>query len=301
MSEQPFASIIIPTHNRVDSLTRCIASLAAQTYPADRFEIIVVNDGGGTVPESVRGNLDPRTVFEVIDVKHGGPAAARNAGVARARGEILAFIDDDCVADSQWLEALVTRLTSQRDAVVGGRVVNALEHNRYSRASQLLVSQLYRYYHEQGRGDLPFFTTNSLATRAETFARIGPFDASFPFASEDRDWSDRCLLAGAPLVYAPEAVVHHEHDLTLTTFFQQHFRYGEGARRFHGARARRRGTGVRLEAPAFYAGLLRAPFDASDPEAVRVALLIIASQVVGAAGWALSGVKRKKEKPAVPR
>jgi GT2 family glycosyltransferase len=295
MSQPPLATVIIPSRNRVDALTRCMASLAAQSYPAERFEIVVVNDGGNAVPATIRKGLDERIACAVVDVPHGGPAAARNAGVARARGEILAFIDDDCVADPKWLHSLVARLTSRPDAAVGGRVINALHRNRYSRASQLLVSQLYRYYHEQGRGDLPFFTTNSLATRVETFRRVGPFDATFPFASEDRDWSDRCLLAGAPLVYAPEAVVHHAHELTLASFVRQHFQYGEGARRFHSTRSRRRGSRVRLEGPAFYSGLVRAPFDAGDPEALRVALLIIASQAVGAAGWAFSGLRRGKD------
>jgi GT2 family glycosyltransferase len=287
----PLVSVIVPTRNRIDSLARCVESLRSQTYPADRIEILIVNDDGDRVPVAPGAGQAGATV-RVIDVRHGGPAAARNAGTEHARGEIFAFIDDDCAADPGWLAALVARLTSQPDAAVGGRVVNALRNNRYSRASQLLVSQLYRYYHEDGQGQLPFFTTNSLAVRAETFAIVGPFDATFPFASEDRDWSDRCLLAGRPLVYAPEAVVHHAHALTFGTFFQQHFRYGEGARRFHRSRSRRRGTRVRLESTRFYAGIVRAPFETGDPEAIRVALLIMASQVAGAAGWAISGLRR---------
>ena len=285
MSERAFVSVIVPTRNRPEALARCVASLAAQAYPRECLEILVVNDGGVSTP---REKLEAAGNVEVIDVPHGGPATARNAGVACARGDILAFVDDDCVADPGWIGAMVTRLTVHTDAAVGGRVVNALLDNRYARASQLLVTHLYRYYHEEARGHLPFLTTNNLAVRAETFARVGPFDASYRFASEDRDWSDRCLLASRPLVYAPEAVVHHAHPLTFASFFQQHFRYGEGARRFHRRRADRRGTRVRLESAAFYTGMVRAPFEAEDPEALRVAMLIIASQAAGAVGWAAS-------------
>ena len=291
MNSTPLVSVIIPTRNRVDALKRCLASLSALSYPENRLEVIVVNDGGNTLPDAVRGTMGRAIPLVLLDAPHAGPAAARNAGVQRAQGEVLAFIDDDCVADAEWLNAFVARLTTRPDAAVGGRVVNALTDNRYARASQLLVSQLYRYYHEQEQGRLPFFATNSLAMRADTFALVGSFDADFPFASEDRDWCDRCLHAGRPLVYAPEAIVHHEHALTMASFFQQHFRYGEGARRFHLARSRRRGGGVRLEAPAFYSGMVRAPFESGDPEALRVSLLIIASQIVGAAGWALSTVR----------
>ena len=287
----PFVSVIIPTRNRIEQLTRCLSSLATQSYPSERTEIIVVNDGGAAVPDSLRGGVDPRTVLDVIDAAHAGPAAARNAGVARARGDILAFIDDDCTADPRWLAALVARLESDREAAIGGRVINALADNRYARASHLLVSHLYRYYHEQRRGQLPFFTTNNLGMRTETMTRVGPFDAGYRFAAEDRDWSDRCLLAGRPLVYEPEAVVHHAHDLTLASFFQQHFRYGQGAPRFHRIRSGRRGTGTQLEAAGFYGDMMRAPFVDGDPEPLRLVLLIAASQVAYATGWATSATR----------
>lgn len=286
----PFVSVIVPTHDRPTALARCLSSLAAQLYPGDRMEIVVVNDGGLCVPRDVLPPTDG-IACRVIDVPHGGPAAARNAGVEQARGEILAFVDDDCAAERDWLGALVARLAECPEAVVGGRVLNALAENRYARSSQILVSFLYGYYHEQGRGALPFFTTNNLAVSRRTFEDIGPFDPGFSFASEDRDWSDRCLLSGRPLVYAPEAVVYHAHFLTLGTFLHQHFRYGEGARRFHRTRALRRGTGVRLESVAFYRGMLLAPFDARDPEAWRVAALLAASQAVAALGWARAAIR----------
>src|SRR3970040_1290089 len=155
MSERAFVSVIVPTRNRPEALERCVASLAAQVYPRECLEILVVNDGGVSVP---KGNLEAAASVEVIAVPHGGPATARNAGVARARGDILAFIDDDCVADPRWIGAMVARLAAHPDAAVGGRVVNALLDNRYARTSQLLVTYLYRYYHEEAAGHLPFLT-----------------------------------------------------------------------------------------------------------------------------------------------
>ena len=299
----PFVSVIVPTRNPASALQRCIMSIGRQDYPADRLEVVVVNDGGVPLPDEITRSRAPLGI-SVIDVPRGGPAAARNAGVAASRGDVMAFTDDDCAAEPGWLRAMVRRLQQNAEAVIGGRVVNALPDNRYSRASHHLISFLYHYYHEEQRGALPFFTTNNLAVRADVFARVGAFDAAFPFASEDRDWSDRCLHAGVPLVYAREAVVHHAHALRFGSFLHQHFRYGEGARRFHRSRAQRRGISVQLERSAFYADMLRAPFTAADPEALRVSALLAVSQAVGAIGWACQALRDMSSGvrgPAQPR
>src|SRR5215207_732682 len=91
----PFVSVIVSTYNRAGMLGRLLQALAAQTYPASRFEVVVVADGctDGTA-ELVRGVVAPYRL-ELVDVAHGNLAAARNAGAARARGELLVFMDDD--------------------------------------------------------------------------------------------------------------------------------------------------------------------------------------------------------------
>ena len=287
---RPFVSIVIPTYRRPGALDRCLASLAAQRYPGGTFEVIVVDDDDGKdgIADLVaRHRLDAT----VLAAPHAGPAAARNRGVAAARGEVLAFIDDDCTADEQWLASLVGRLSEFPDAAVGGRVANGVPGNPYVRASQTLLTFLYRYYHEERRGRLPFFTTNNLGVRASVFARVGGFDETFPFAaSEDREWSDRCRHRGHPLVYAPGALVYHAPHLTLAGFARQHFRYGEGAWRFRGVRARERRPGG-VEAVRFYTGILGAPFTTGDPQPLRQSGLLFLSQAVGAAGFAYAAAR----------
>ncbi|HXE79635.1 MAG TPA: glycosyltransferase [Vicinamibacterales bacterium] len=281
-----FFSIVVPTFARTALLARCLASLAALDYPRDRYEVIVVNDGGASIEvESAVSRAAGGARVTVVHRAHAGPAAARNAGVAASRGDALAFIDDDCLADRSWLSAMAARLAQTPAAVLGGRVVNALEENAYARASQLLLAYVYRYYHEEGRGTLRFFTTNNLAMLARTFATVGPFDERFRLACEDRDWCDRCLYANVPLVYAPEAVVHHAHALTLSTFVNQHRRYGEGAHRFHQTRAERRGEHVRVEPFGFYLGMLKMPFALRDPQPLRMALLLTTTQVASTVGF----------------
>src|SRR2546421_5277291 len=99
---RPLCTIVVPTRRRPLLLAECLESIATSDYPVDRLEVIVVDDGGGSVEgavESVAGRLETA----VLRCPGIGPAAARNAGAARARGEILAFTDDDCRVNPHWL------------------------------------------------------------------------------------------------------------------------------------------------------------------------------------------------------
>ncbi len=132
-------SVIIPTLSRPGLLTQCLEALARQTYPRERFEVIVADDGS---PEPVIGVVDAfrhRLDVTYLQLPHAGPGAARNAGAAPARGDLLAFTDDDCEPEPGWLDALAGRFAANSNVGVGGRVVNALPANIYSETSQLLV------------------------------------------------------------------------------------------------------------------------------------------------------------------
>ena len=278
-------SVIVPTRNRPADLARCLESLCRLEYPRASYEVIVVDDGGSTTPNDVATAVAGRVDASLVSIPHSGPAVARNEGTSRSRFSYLAFIDDDCTAHPAWLDVLSRHLLASPQSPAGGRVVNALDSNPYSRASQGLQDFLSRWYHEERRGDLPFFTTNNLAVARDEFSEIGGFDATFPFASEDRDWCDRATYAGRHLHYAPDAIVYHWHELSFSQFLQQHFRYGRGAVRFHSRRAARRGKRIRLEDVDFYRGMLAAPFAAGSTAPVSQALLLLASQSASLAGF----------------
>ena len=279
-------SVVVPTRNRPAQLARCLASLARLDYPRESYDVVVVDDGGETDLRGVVQGMDQRVRATCVRVSHGGPAAARNAGVAESTGEFIAFTDDDCAVDPEWLRRLADRFSRTRGIVVGGRVVNALASNRYSSASQGLQDFLYRWYHEERGGELRFFTTNNLALSRSDFESLGGFDETFTFASEDRDLSDRAIAAGLALVYAPEAVVHHAHELGLGDFLRQHYQYGKGAVHFRSKRRARRKSGVRLEPPAFYYEMLASPFKAGSTQPLVGSLLLLASQSALLAGAA---------------
>ena len=284
---QPFFSIIIPSYNRLRRLAKCLQALSWLDYPSDRFEVIVVDDGGEKSLEDVVASFDGRLGLTLISQPNSGPAAARTKGAAHARGEFLAFTDDDCAPADSWLQTLAARFEKTPICAVGGRTVNALPKNLYSTASQLIIDYLYTYYNANPNR-ARFLATNNLALSAERFHAVGGFDASFSRAAgEDREFCDRWIHQGNRMIYAPEVLVFHAHALTARTFWRQQFNYGMGAFLFHRMRScRPHGAGNLQEPLSFYLNLLRSPFyKAYAQKRFMLAMLLLLSQLGIAAGY----------------
>ena len=283
----PAFSVVIPTRERPAQLASCLDSLVRAQEPPGGFEVIVVDDGGDAQLEAVLGPLRDRLELTLLHRPHRGPAAARNAGVQHARGEMLAFTDDDMLVDPGWLAALAARSSARPGAAIGGRTVNALAGNRCSRVSQWIVERAYSHHNEQSDGPR-FFAANNLALPAADFRDLGGFDPAFR-TSEDRDLCARWRESGRPMAYAPEAVALHARELDLAGFWRQHFGYGRGAFAHRRASRARGAPATDRIQPAFhlrvmYLGLRRL---ISDP---REALLIVLWQLANAAGFLREGL-----------
>ena len=279
----PFFSIIVPTFARPKALSACLSAVVRLNYPRERYEVVVVDDGGPASQQSVIDSARDQIAVLLIAQPHAGPAAARNTGAGQARGEYLAFIDDDCAPDHDWLAKIAARLTAAPASAVGGQTINALPGNPYAAASQSLIDYLYSHYNSDPN-HARFFASNNLALPRKQFRELGGFDPRFPFAAgEDRDLCDRWLNNGWPMAHAPEAVVQHAHALTLRAFWRQQFNYGSGTYYFHRLRAQRARGPIRFERFSFYVGLLTHPFRASQP---GLAPLVWLAQVANAAGYA---------------
>ena len=255
-------------------------------FSRNRFEVLVVNDGGNDSLESVIDKVRNQLDIVLINQANMGPGEARNNGAAQARGEILLFIDDDCSPDHDWLKILEQYLRKYPDHMVGGRTKNVLVKNLFSEASQNLVSYLYDYYNSSPQKN-GFFASNNVAIPAKGFKKIGGFDKEFPLAAgEDRELCDRWLHHGYQMTYAKEAVVYHAHPLTLLSFWRQHFNYGRGAHIYKEIRSRRNHEKVRFEPFSFYGNLLRYPFQHFKfTQAAVVSALLVLSQVANVLGF----------------
>jgi GT2 family glycosyltransferase len=284
----PATTVVIPTRDRHAPLVACLESLAALRPPPGGFEVVVVDDGGGAPLEAALSALAGRVEVRLVRRPHaGGPAAARNEGAAQARGRLLAFTDDDCRVGPGWLAALVETVGAADDLAAGGITHAGLPGNPWARASAAVEAAVYA--HENRDPDRArFLTPKNLVVPAVAFAAVGGFDPAFRW-SEDRDFCDRWLRSGRRLAFVPGAAVEHDRPPTAAGFWRQHFEYGRGARRFHAARRRRGGPGLRPD-PRFYVRLVRG---GGDPRNLG---LMVGAQLATAAGYVTA--RRPQTPPA---
>lgn len=284
-AHQPFFSIVVPTSGRPRQLSACLKALSRLNYPHDRFEVIVVGNGGGIPLNPVVAAYRRECSVSLLEQPSADLSRARNTGAAIAKGEFLAFTADDCAPAADWILNLAARFAADPDCALGGSVISALPCNSFSTASHLLIMYLYEHYnadHQSAR----FFTPNNFAVPTHLYRAVGAFDVSFVTATgEDREFCDRWIHSGYHMVYAPEAVVTHTHPLTFLSFCRQHFRYGRGTFRYRLLRARRDRTHLTIEPPGFYFDLLRYPLTVAQTQKSRMAMLLGISQIANAAGF----------------
>jgi glycosyltransferase involved in cell wall biosynthesis len=221
-------SIVIPTRNRTRSLLQCVEAAAQLAYARTRYEVLVVDDGGQEDLAPVLAPYLGRINFVLLRQTNAGPAAARNAGAASARGRYVAFTDDDCRPDPGWLDALAGRAAAHPGCGLGGLTVNGLPGNVFSTASEVLMRYLYHRWNRDGSG-VTFLASNNVAFPRARFLELRGFDTRFPrAAAEDREICYRWIRHQGRLVYEPAAVIYHYHALGPRTFLAQHFNYGRG-------------------------------------------------------------------------
>lgn len=289
-STPPTFSVVIPTLGRVRQLQGCLGRLAQLDYPAERFEVIVVNDGGGRAVEEAASGWEDRLELTLVSTAAAGVSAARNAGAERARGAFIAFTDDDCEPASGWLQALEPALQDAPGCAVGGRVLNGAR-GRCAAASQAVLDATHAHFN-RGPDGPTFFATSNLVFPADSFRAIGGFDESFDHA-EDRELCARWLRSGRRFGYAPDAIVWHMRESTPLGLWRQHFGYGRGAWHFHQVRREQYRRRFTVE-PGFYAELasqVRTPRDGAGP--LVLGGLALTSQFANAAGFAREAVARR--------
>lgn len=200
-------SIIIPTHNRIQWLQKCISHLSKQDF-TDAAEVIVIDDGSNDGTDDYLTTIKEKFEFNLIHLrqKNRGPAAARNYGINTAKGKILAFLDDDSMPHQNWLKEIIFsfRKLSLSYAVVKGRT----RMYGYSRFGAFLQDNF---------DDSDSWITNNIAYRKEIFDKVGLFDEeNFTLAAwEDLDLGYRIQKAGFKKFYNENAVVYHPRENNL--------------------------------------------------------------------------------------
>lgn len=216
-------SVVVPTAKRPDALSKCLDSLLKQTFPRESYEIIVVFDGAKPSSEFVESVADYNIVV-VGSKKNKGPAAARNKGIKEAQGEVIAFTDDDCMVDKNWVRIMYEAHIKFADvACVGGNTVTRKD-NMPARISQNLSNESMFFK------DFPiYFPTCNISFKRGVFKHM-TFNETFKFpAGEDLEFGWRLLKEGYKLKYVPQAaVLHNCHTGGVKSYIRQSYLYGRG-------------------------------------------------------------------------
>jgi glycosyltransferase involved in cell wall biosynthesis len=204
LPKRPVVSVVIPHLNQPEALEICLTSLDAQTLNRDLFEVIVVDNGSQLFPKVIAGrHSNVKLALELSP----GPGNARNRGVSKALGDVLAFIDADCRAHPRWLQNALQALESTPPRTILGGDVQIWRDNQttYSalEAYESVFAYRFKMYIEQ-RG---FSGTGNLIIRRNEFDSVGRFKG-IEFA-EDIDWGHRALAAGFKFRFEPNVVVYH--------------------------------------------------------------------------------------------
>jgi GT2 family glycosyltransferase len=193
-------SVVVPTFRRPDLLARCLAALIRQRFDADRFEVIVADDGNDQSTRATVENMQSacvRILYVPVTGNH-GPAAARNVGWRAAAGKVIAFTDDDCIPDSGWLAAGIEAFADPSVAAVTGQTIVPLP------------PQPTDFERDTAGLERAEFITANCFCRREALESIGGFDEQFTSAwREDSDLHFRLLDMGGRICKATDAVVVH--------------------------------------------------------------------------------------------
>lgn len=193
---KPFFSIIIPSYNRPDNLNLLLQHIAKQNFKD--FEILIIDQSDIEINLNVPDVLTKKCSF--IHSKIKGAAPARNLGAYLSNGEVLAFTDDDCIPDDEWLENAFQYFRLKRNVGLEGKIYPDIIDSKYRVVSNL------------GMNGLAFMTAN-LFVRKNAFETIGGFDLNFnnPHFREDTDLGWRLLKLGEVPFSESVKVLHPSH------------------------------------------------------------------------------------------
>jgi O-antigen biosynthesis protein len=243
----PFVSVVVPTHRRPADLIRCVDSILATQYP--QLEVIVV-DNAPQEPETAalvtaRYSADDRVRY--LSEWTPGASRARNRGVRSARGEIIAFADDDVVVERHWIAALTHALVANPDidCVTGLVIPVALDtavqlwFEQYGGFNRGYEQRVFDLDDRRGNTLLYPYTAGVLgglgnaAFRRSALRQPDAFDVTLgpgtpAFGAEDQDAFVALLRAGGRLLYEPAALARHRHREEYADLRWQIFTYGAG-------------------------------------------------------------------------
>lgn len=217
--QQPRISVIVCTFNGTATLRACLQSLQTLNYPD--YEVLLVDDGSTL---DIGGIAQGFPAVRYIRQEHAGLSVARNLGAEKATGDILAYTDDDCIADADWLACLATGFDEPQWVAAGGPNIPPKPRNRTEAVvaaapgapAHVLLSDI----------EAEHLPGCNLAIRKAALQAIGGFRAQYRAAGDDVDVCWRLREAGGRLRFVAGAMVWHHRRYNVSAYFRQQAGYG---------------------------------------------------------------------------
>ena len=215
----PSASVVVCSYNGGRTLEECLDSLMRLNYPD--YEVILVDDGSTDATPQI---AERYPLIRSIRQENKGLSAARNVGAQAARGEIVAYTDDDCVADEDWLLYLVRGLLDQGVEAIGGPNISPRSDNWIAKCVAASPGNPSHVMLDDRRAE--HVPGCNMAYQRDVLLGIGGFDPQFRQAGDDVDLCWRLLDEGYSIGYASGAMVWHHRRCTVRSYFKQQKGYG---------------------------------------------------------------------------
>lgn len=213
-------SVIIPSFNSEETIEACLGSLKNQSYKG-RYEIILIDSSIDTTPDIVISRF-PDVGFVHLEEKT-DPGTARNMGINKAKGDLIAFIDSDCVAAPDWLDRIAEAHCSEY-AAVGGVVYNGnLENDRVAWAGYL--AEFREFLPGRNKRVVTHIPTCNISYKHKVFDQYGLFNGEY-YPQEDLFFNYNLSKNGEKILSDPSIRIYHRHRSKLKDFVRHQMKIG---------------------------------------------------------------------------
>ena len=223
----PLVSVIIPVYNDPERLRLCLQALAQQTYPQNRFEILVV-DNGSDAAADIKGTIqqfaNAIALYEAIP----GSYAARNKGLTIAKGDAIAFTDADCIPAPDWIAKGIARLQQVANCGFVGGEIEIFWRDRDRPSTVELYESILAFRQQDCIEKHHYSVTANLFTWKKVVEKVGMFDSRLK-SNGDIEWGNRVYRMGYQQVYAEDVRVAHPALYSFPQLRKKVIRYAGGA------------------------------------------------------------------------
>lgn len=217
------ASIIIGTYNQKEILKKTLEACFKQTYPADKYEIILVDSMSTDGTDHMIESLKPTCRLDYIRQENQGKVNARNRAIREARGKFILLTDADIIPEIDWVEQHIANQKKYKDCALAGQTIRL-------RSEHVTDTELPTKFKPLQKIPWSYFLTGNLSIRKDTIIRAGLFDENFKeYGWEDIELGYRLHKMGVPLRFLAAALNHHIHPVSPENFVNIMFKMGKSA------------------------------------------------------------------------